>query len=125
MFGSSKYLPFLCGMENTISYSFDELEIVGAQGKEIYVRSMVYSEEQEKLVCLQFSMNKWIELQKSWISEKKAFCERYEHFCGWGDVTSHYKNNGYSIELLDPETNEMKRVSILIPTDFLVDMEHG
>jgi hypothetical protein len=117
-------------MEDTISYSFDDLEIVGAQGKEIYVRSIVYAEGDdlqivEKLVCLQFSMTKWIELQKAWISEKRDFCERYEHFCGWGDVSSHYKNNGYSIELLDPETNKMKRVSILIPTDFLVDMEHG
>jgi hypothetical protein len=112
-------------MKNTISYSYDNLQIVGAYGKNIYVRSMVYTEEQEKLVCLEFSMTKWIELQKAWITEKKDFCERYEHFCGSGDITSHYKNNDYSIELLDPETNEMKRVSILIPTDFLVDMEHG
>jgi hypothetical protein len=115
-------------MENTISYSFDDLEIVGAYGRNIYVRSKVWKTEDtdyRKLVCLQFSMTKWIELQKAWITEKKNFCERYEHFCGWGDVISNYKDNGYSIELLDTETMELKRVSILQPTDFLVDMEHG
>lgn len=112
-------------MKDTISYSYDDLQIVGAYGKNIYVRSYVWNDEEHKLVCLQFSMTKWIELQKAWISEKRDFCERYEHFCGWGDITSNYTNTGSSIELLDEDTNEMKRVSILKPLDFLVDMEHG
>jgi hypothetical protein len=111
-------------MENTISYSYDNLRVIGANGKNIYVLpEYLMDEEGENLEgCLVFTMTKWIELQKAWITEKKDFCERYEHFCGWGDITSHYTRVGeVDVRIGD----EIKSVPLLKTFDFLVDMEHG
>ena len=111
-------------MKNTITYSYDNLQIVGAYGKDIYVlpQYLMGEDTEDMKACLVFSMTKWIELQKAWISEKKDFCERYNHFCGWGDVISQYVCVGEIDVRID---NEIKVVPLLKPLDFLVDMEHG
>jgi hypothetical protein len=111
-------------MENTITYFYDNLEIIGAAGKNIYVlpTDLLEKDGEEIEACLVFTMTKWVELQKAWITEKKEFCERYNHFCGWGDITSHYTCVG---EIDVRIGDEIKVVPLLKPLDFLVDMEHG
>ena len=111
-------------MENTISYSYENLKIIGAYGKNIYVLPEHLTDEdgEELQACLVFTMTKWVELQKSWIGEKKDFCERYNHFCGYGEIISNYTSIG-EIDVRIGE--EIKIVPLLKPIDFLVDMEHG
>ena len=110
-------------MDNTISYPYDNLKVMGVMGQNIFVKpEYIYSADNEFQGCLVMSMTKWVELQKCWLKQKKGFCERYEHFCGVGDITSHYTRVGeIDIRIED----EIQMVPLLKPFDFLVDMEHG
>jgi len=129
-------------MTKQISYSFNEMQIVGAVGQAIYVKTLMYDyqndDDVEQWICLVFSMTKWIELQKAWVNCKKDFCERYQHFCGWGSVSSECSLLGEIDLRIDPDfrdpnfdfdthdfSKDIKMVPVYRPKDFFVDMEHG
>lgn len=110
-----------------ISYTIDELKIVGVYGKDIYVLATnVFTEDDvEKPInaVLVFNKTKWVNLQKEYIDEKRDFCERYNHFCGDAIIISNcYEADG----LMDIRIGDkIELLDTFVITDFMVDMEHG
>ena len=121
----------------TINYMFNELEIIGAMGKNIYVRTTIdhWDETQEEgvssynrseFVCLVFSMTSWMKLQKTYIDGKKKICEMYDHFCGWSDIESEVEFVGMvEMRVEHDDVSEIVEVRALRPKTFDVCMEHG
>jgi len=120
-----------------ISYMMNELEIIGAMGKNIYVRASIdhYDETEHEgvlkygrseFVCLVFSMTSYMEMQKTYIKNKKKICEAYGHFCGWSDIVSDCEFVGYvDMRVEHDDVNEIVEVRALRPKNFQVCMEHG
>jgi hypothetical protein len=116
----------------TVSYMMNELEIIGAIGKEVYVRAEVshFNDEKKEFthewVCLVFSMTSYMNMQKEYIKNKKMICEAYNEFCGWSDITSDCEVIGSVDMLIETEdVNEIVEVRALRPKNFQVCMEHG
>jgi len=120
-----------------VSYMMNELEIIGAMGKNIYVRAIIehWNEtenegvlryDRSEFVCLVFSMTSYMEMQKTYIKNKKKICEMYGHFCGWSDITSDCEFVGYvDMRVEHDDVNEIMEVRALRPKNFQVCMEHG
>jgi len=115
-----------------VSYMMNELEIIGAMDKNVYVRSNVShfnsetKEFTEEWVCLVFSMTSYMEMQKTYIKNKKKICEMYGHFCGWSDITSDCEFVGHvDMRIETEDVNEIMEVRALRPKNFQVCMEHG
>ncbi len=115
-----------------VSYMMNELEIIGAMGKNIYCRSEVshFNDETKEFthewVCLVFSMTSYMNMQKEYIKNKKMVCEAYNEFCGWSDITSDCEVIGsVDMRIETEDLNEIVEVRALRPKNFQVCMEHG
>jgi hypothetical protein len=128
-----------------IAYSFNQLEIVGASGRDIFVKSLITIQDgteeygvKFEWACLVFSMTKWTVLQKAWVVRKKELCELYGHFCGTGSVVSYCDYVGEIDLRIDPDFNDpnfdvdthdfsadLKMFTMYRPNYFGIDMEHG
>ena len=115
-----------------VSYMMNDLEIIGAMGQNIYVRSQVshFNDETKDFtfewVCLVFSMTSYINMQKEYIKNKKKICEIYNEFCGWSDITSDCVVIGsVDMRIETEDINEIVEVRALRPKNFQVCMEHG
>jgi hypothetical protein len=115
-----------------VSYMMNDLEIIGAMGQNIYVRSQVshFNDETKDFtfewVCLVFSMTSYINMQKEYIKNKKKICEMYNEFCGWSDITSDCVVIGsVDMRIETEDINEIVEVRALRPKNFQVCMEHG
>lgn len=101
------------------SYSFDDLEILGVFGENVYLRGD-YNEGKACIIRISCSLFK--ESLDCWLNDKKRHCEKWNEFCGtmgsvrpieFSEVTesrlSSFKVKVFQFNSIDPDT----------------DMEHG
>ena len=110
-------------MENSettfLAYSFDDLNILGVIGKDVFLRGR-YNFEQDCVIQIPRQLFK--KSVDHWLDDKKDYCERYDHFCGMmGSIRPiDYQEMG-TIVVDEDELKVFKFNSI---EDF-TDMEHG
>lgn len=109
-----------------VVFSFDNLHILGVMDEHVFVRAR-NSENDEECVA-KLTRKKFHETLDLWLNDKKAYCERYNHFCG---VMGQIFCDEYNIEgqtNLRPEGGgELINVDLcyIISFDDTTDMEHG
>jgi len=110
-------------MENNettlLAYSFDDLDILGVYGKDVYLRGKINFEHD---CVIQISTQLFKKSLDYWINDKKDYCERYDHFCGMmGSIRPlEYEEMG-KMEIEEVELTVYKFNSI----EEFTDMEHG
>ena len=78
-------------MEDLIVFSFDNLDILGVFGENVFLRGINDSEEE---IVIQLTQKQFHDSLDCWLNDKRSFCERYNHYCGsMGQITS----NDYEI----------------------------
>ena len=121
-------------MENAITYSFDDLRIVGVTKNGIYATTdclFIDDPNSDDIMEIEhfyllFTPRMWTQLHNEWINHKERYCTHYGHFCGWGSIHSQYEIWGSANKMV-MTNNEFKMIEVNVykVKDILVDMEHG
>jgi len=110
-------------MENSettlLAYSFDDLDILGVFGKDVYLKGTINFEQD---CVIQIPRQLFKRSMDYWLNDKKDYCERYDHFCGvMGSIRPlDYQEMGTTV-VDEVELKVFKFTSI----DSNTDMEHG
>ena len=84
----------------TVTFSFDNLDILTAVGDDVYVRADISNGDVQCECVAIMSRKVFHNAMTEWLDSKKNFNERYNHFCGVG-------------YFLCNEFKEEKRINIL------------
>ena len=113
----------------SISFSFDNFEILGVFGKKIYLRGDIFQEGSEGDECIIIISHKLLNKAMSlWIKDKKEYCERWDEFCGkMGSIYLDKYTEVDRINLLSINNEKffMARAFEVISFENSTDMEHG
>jgi hypothetical protein len=63
----------------TIHYSFDDLEIIGVFGENVYVKGLIDFEHE---CIIKISRPLFLKSLEIWLNDKKSYCESWKDFCG-------------------------------------------
>lgn len=105
-----------------ISFSFDNLNILGVFEKDVYVSGRIDFDDDNpskfKRTILIMSKELFHESLDIWLKDKKDYCERYGEFCGvWGRL--------YACKYELEDEKRSKRVFRIFSFHNYTDMEHG
>ncbi len=119
----------------SISFSFDNLDILGAFKNKVYLRGEYYkTEEFESKVCvIVISKELFHKSLDLWLKDKKEYCEKWNHFCGtMGRIESTKHTELNKTELLTGFNEEKEELIYERVRTFEIkkfenscDMEHG
>ena len=123
-----------------VSFSFDELKILGMIGPDIFIEGWYFKEIEESDDCELVKCIVIIDRPlfhvalDNWLNDKKRLCELHNHFCGVGgriSCTSFTKlDSKYSIiDSFDEEKEDVVYIEVdAFKIDYIeqeCDMEHG
>lgn len=105
-----------------VDYSFDDLNILGVIGKDVFLRGR-YNFEQDCVIQIPRQLFK--KSLDYWLDDKKDYCERYDHFCGMmGSIRPLDFQEMGTMVVDEDEPKELKVFKFNSIEDF-TDMEHG
>lgn len=103
----------------TVSYSFDDLEILGVVGENVYIRG---DYNQGKTCIVRISRSLFVDSLNYWLNDKKRHCEKWNEFCG---VMGRISATEF-IEVKETILNVFKAKAFHVSAiDTDTDMEHG
>jgi hypothetical protein len=103
----------------TVEFSFDQFDIIGVSKDNVWLDGRIY-DDSESTECLVFLDKKLLHKALDlWIKDKKAYCDRFNHFCGrMGSIQAKK-----FVEL--DRTSDDCRVVKIISIENHCNMEHG